>query len=73
MNFKVYELLKLEDIQGFKDSLFEKIFYQCPDYLTAFKLIHYRKKSIESLKEIEFNNLRFQLISTFLKIELPFE
>lgn len=60
-------------IRNIKQSVFSTIINECPNYLTAFKLVYYQKRSVESLREDPSINQRFDLAKVFFKTKLPFE
>ena len=73
LNFNIYPLLKVGAIKNIKQSVFRTIINECPNYLTAFKLVFYQKRSVESLREDPSIGQRLNLAKVFFKIKLPYE
>jgi hypothetical protein len=72
LSFDFYGLLIIGSIQHLKKSIYQKVVTECPDFLTAFKLIKYQGREPASLKENERINQKMNLIDVFFEIKLPF-
>lgn len=72
LSFNFYGLFKISTIKHMKKNIYQKVMNECPDFLTAFKLIKYQGRKPDSLKENERINQKMSLIDIFFKIKLPF-
>lgn len=72
LTFNFYGLFKIGTIRNMKKNIYQKVINECPDFLTAFKLIKYQGRKPDSLKEFERINQKMDLIDIFFKIKLPF-